>query len=68
MLKPNIEDSTSLRVQQLTGKPLTKGFDKHINALCDEVEDLRNEVNGTPQVKKLDCMCPESKEALEQVA
>lgn len=66
MLKPNVQNNTALRVQKLTGEPLTKGFDKQINALCEEVEELRNEVNGNPQVQKLDCLCPESKEILEE--
>ncbi|KAG2473373.1 MAG: hypothetical protein NPMRTHETA2_1260016 [Nitrosopumilales archaeon] len=67
MLKPNIQDDTALRVQKLTGQPLTRGFDQHINKLCDEVEEQRNENNHTPNgVKKLDCMCDQTKEALKQ--
>lgn len=67
MLKPNIQDDTALRVQGLTGQPLTKGFDHQINKLCDEIDEQRKENNPTPNgVKKLDCMCDETKEALKE--
>ena len=65
MLKPNIQDDTAQRVSQLTGKPLTKGFDKQVNALCNEVETARNQDSEKPIIEKVDCMCPETKEALK---
>lgn len=67
MLKPNIQDDTALRVQGLTGQPLTKGFDNQINKLCDEIDEQRKENNHTASgAEKLDCMCDETKEALKQ--
>ena len=65
MLKPNIKDDTAQRVSELTGKPLTKGFDKQINTLCDEVDTAWNEDSENPTVKKVDCMCDETKEMLK---
>ena len=65
MLKPNIQDDTAQRVSQLTGKPLTKGFDRQINALCNEVETARNQNSENPSVEKVDCMCGETKEMLK---
>jgi len=65
MLKPNIKDDTAQRVSELTGKPLTKGFDKQINTLCDEVVAIRNEDSENPIIKKVDCMCDETKEVLK---
>ena len=66
MLKPNIQDDTALRVQEITGQPLTKGFDKQINALCDEIDEKRKENNHTPNgVEKIDCLCDETKKELK---
>ena len=65
MLKPNIKDDTAQRVSELTGKPLTKGFDKQINSLCNEVEISRNQDSKNPTVEKVDCMCDETKEMLK---
>lgn len=66
-MKPVVQDQTALRIQKLTGQPLTKGFDKQVNALCDEIEEIRNGDNPTPNgVEKLDCMCDDSKEVLKQ--
>jgi len=65
MLKPNIKDNTAQRVSELTGKPLTKGFDKQINTLCDEVVAARNQDSENPTVEKVDCMCDETKEMLK---
>jgi len=41
MIRAKIEDDVAFRVSQLTGKPLTKGFNKQVVELCDEVEKLR---------------------------
>jgi len=69
MLKPNIQNDTALRVQKLTGQPLTKGFDKQVNALCNELEQTRNQNNENEEkenFEKLDCMCDNSQEVLNQ--
>lgn len=66
MLKPNIKDDTAQRVSELTGKPLTKGFDKQINTLCDEVVSARTKDSENPPVEKVDCMCDETKEVLKK--
>ena len=68
MLKPNIQNNTALRVQGLTGQPLTKGFDKQVNSLCDEIDSVRKEKEPEhePGFKKADCMCDETKEMLKQ--
>jgi len=65
VLKANIKDDTAQRVSSLTGKPLTKGFDKQVNALCDEVDTARNKDSENPTVKKVDCLCDETKEMLK---
>lgn len=65
MLKPNIKDDTAQRVSELTGKPLTKGFDKQINTLCDEVVSARNQDSENQTIEKVDCMCDETKEMLK---
>ena len=43
MIRAVIEDDVAFRVSQLTGKPLTKGFNKQVVELCDEVEKIRKE-------------------------
>jgi len=41
MIRAKIEDDVAFRVSLLIGKPLTKGFNKQVIELCDEVEKLR---------------------------
>jgi len=67
MIRTNIQNDTAKRVSEITGIPLTKGFDKQVNTLCDKIETQQNNKNPENNiVKKLDCLCPESKEVLEQ--
>ncbi|MCH7969397.1 MAG: hypothetical protein IH841_09180 [Thaumarchaeota archaeon] len=63
MIRANIQDDTAKRVSEITKKPLTKGFDSQVNALCDKIES-NNEKENTG-VKKLDCLCPETTGVLE---
>lgn len=45
-----------MKVSELTGKPLTKGFDKQIQSLCTELEELKERENGTPKVTSCERM------------
>jgi len=45
VIRAVIEDDVAFRVSQLTGKPLTKGFNKQVVELCDEVEKIRKETS-----------------------
>ncbi len=66
MIRTTIQDETAQRVSGITNKPLTKGFDSQVNELCDEIDLQRNGENPeNDKVKKLDCLCPESKEVLK---
>ena len=52
MIRAVIEDDVAFRVSQLTGKPLTKGFNKQVIELCDEVEKLRKINPGNSEAQK----------------
>jgi len=62
MLRAQIQENTAKKASEITGIPLTKGFNSQVEALCDKISQLEN----PDKVKKLDCLCPESKEVLEQ--
>jgi len=66
MIRANIQNDTAKRVSEITKIPLTKGFDSQVNVLCDEIEKTRKEEKQNSDANKLDCLCPESKEVLEQ--
>lgn len=64
IIKPNIKDSTLERVEENIGRPITHGFDKALNQCLDELDELK--AKQANQANKLDCLCPETKEAAAQ--
>lgn len=50
-MKPLVKDETILKMQTVMGnKPITRNFDEKLNICLEEIEELREKQNGTPQV------------------
>lgn len=63
-MKPVLTDKTILRLQKITGQPISRGIDKTINSVLDQFDDLKASVpdtkNGESNELKiigLDCQC-----------
>ena len=50
MLTARIQDSTAQRLSDITKRPISKGVDKAINAVCQKLEDMQEE-QTTPYCK-----------------
>ena len=42
IIQPSISFETVLRLQEITGKPIRRGFDSVLNEILDDYENLRN--------------------------
>lgn len=59
-----INDKTVLRLQKATGLPVSRGVDKTINSMLDQLDDLKknnpetkNDELASGTIKKIDCEC-----------
>ena len=55
-MKPVLTDKTVLRLQEATGRPISRGMDKTINSMLDQLDNLKEK---NPN----DCKCDVSKES-----
>jgi len=63
-MKPVLNDKTVLRLQKATGLPVSRGVDKTINSVLDQLEELKtnnpetkNDEPASETVETLDCKC-----------
>ena len=63
-MKPVLTDKTILRLQKITGQPISRGIDKTINSVLDQFDDLKTKTpdkkNGESSELKIigrDCEC-----------
>ncbi len=47
IIQPSIDFETVLRLQQITGKPIRRGFDSVLNEILDDYEFLKREKRGS---------------------
>ena len=50
-MKPNLNDSTVMRIQDTIEEPVSRGMDSAINKCLDELDELRKERDGKPIVR-----------------
>jgi len=63
-MKPVLNDKTILRLQEATGLPISRGVDKTINSMLDQLEELKtnnpetkNDETASETIETLDCKC-----------
>lgn len=72
-MKPVLNDKTILRLQEATGLPISRGVDKTINSMLDQLEELKtnnpetkNDEQASETIEKLECKC-KNVEIVEEV-
>jgi len=72
-MKPVINDKTVLRLQKATGQPVSRGMDKTINTVLDQLEVLKtnNKVTqdnqtSNPARVKMECFIDNNKAIVEE--
>ena len=60
-MKPVIKDTTVLRLQEATGLPISRGVDKSINAMLDQLDSFKDKSLETTDSKSdetsIECQC-----------
>lgn len=60
-MKPVLTDKTVLRLQEATGTPISRGVDKTINTMLDQLESFNGKNPKTTEDKAVetftDCQC-----------
>lgn len=53
IIQPSISFETVLRLQQITGKPIRRGFDTVLNEILDDYENLLKKGNPAPGGRRI---------------